>query len=252
MSAPHIVTLSNVHKWYGDYHALRGVTLGLGRGEKVVICGPSGSGKSTLIRCINGLERHQEGEIVVCGTTLEHDARTLDTVRRHTGMVFQNFNLVSHLTVLTNLTLGPIYARGESESSARKRALDILEKLHIAEHADKFPGQISGGQKQRVAIARALLLNPDVMLFDEPTSSLDPEMIGEVLAVMEELAREGMTMIVVTHEMGFARRVADLIVFMDEGEIIEASPPDQFFTAPRSPRAQAFLGQLARHEEHVA
>ncbi|BBK33874.1 general L-amino acid transport system ATP-binding protein [Stella humosa] len=243
-SADLVVELEAVDKWYGDYHALRRVTLGVARGERVAICGPSGSGKSTLIRCVNGLERHQRGTIRVDGIALDAAGAGLAAVRRRTGMVFQNFNLFPHLTVLDNLTLGPIYAGGEPAAAAEARALALLDRVGIADQKDKFPGQISGGQQQRVAIARALMREPAVMLFDEPTSSLDPERVQEVLAVMEELAQAGMTMLVVTHEMGFMRRVADLVVFMDQGEIVEAAPPELFFTAPRTDRARAFLGQV--------
>jgi ABC-type polar amino acid transport system ATPase subunit len=214
------------------------------RGERVAICGPSGSGKSTLIRCVNGLERHQQGTIRVDGVTLDAAGAGLAEVRRRTGMVFQNFNLFPHLTVLDNLTLGPIYSGGEAAGPAEARAARLLERVGIADQAGKFPGQLSGGQQQRVAIARALMREPAVMLFDEPTSSLDPERVQEVLQVMEELAAGGMTMLVVTHEMGFMRRVADLVVFMDEGEIVEAAPPELFFAKPRTERARAFLGQV--------
>ena len=233
-----------VDKWYGAHHALRSVTLGVARGERVAICGPSGSGKSTLIRCVNGLEHHQQGTIRVDGIPVDGTGAGLAAVRRRTGMVFQNFNLFPHLTVLDNLTLGPVYGGGEPAAAAEARARLLLDRVGIADQQAKFPGQLSGGQQQRVAIARALMREPSVMLFDEPTSSLDPERVQEVLAVMEELARGGMTMMVVTHEMGFMRRVADLVVFMDQGEIVEAAPPELFFTQPRTDRARAFLGQV--------
>ncbi len=243
-SARAIVEMRGVHKWFGDFHVLRDINLTVGRGEKVVICGPSGSGKSTLIRCINRLEEHQEGEIVVDGTVLTSDIRRIETVRRVVGMVFQSFNLFPHLSVMENLTLGPTLAQKEPQAKAEARALEFLERVKIADQARKFPGQLSGGQQQRVAIARALMLRPRIMLFDEPTAALDPEMIGEVLDVMTELAQGGMTMICVTHEMGFARKVADLMVFMDDGEIAEASPPDRFFGDPQNERTKLFLSQI--------
>ncbi|BBK35265.1 arginine ABC transporter ATP-binding protein [Allostella sp. ATCC 35155] len=239
-----VVEFRDVDKWYGAHHALRGVTLGVARGERVAVCGPSGSGKSTLIRCVNGLERHQAGIIRVDGIELDAAGRALATVRRRTGMVFQSFNLFPHLTVLDNLTVGPIFAAGEPAASAEARARMLLDRVGIADQQAKYPGQLSGGQQQRVAIARALMAEPTVMLFDEPTSSLDPERVQEVLTVMEELAHGGMTMIVVTHEMAFMRRVADLVVFMDQGEIVEAAPPELFFTRPGTDRARAFLGQV--------
>ena len=239
-----IVELRDVNKWYDDFHVLRDVNLTVGRGEKVVVCGPSGSGKSTMIRCINRLEEHQEGEIVVDGMELIPDVRKIEAIRRRVGMVFQNFNLFPHLTVIDNLTLGPMLVQGLAQEDAERRAMELLERVKIPDQASKYPGQLSGGQQQRVAIARALMLNPKVMLFDEPTSALDPEMISEVLEVMIELAEEGMTMICVTHEMGFARKVADLVVFMDDGEIVEAAPPDPFFANPRNERTKLFLGQI--------
>ena len=239
-----IVALRNVNKWYGNFHALRDVNLAVGRGEKVVVCGPSGSGKSTMIRCINRLEEHQEGEIVVDGVELIPDVRRIEAVRRQVGMVFQNFNLFPHLNVMDNLTLGPILAQGTPQDDAEASAMALLERVKIPEQAWKYPGQLSGGQQQRVAIARALMLRPKVMLFDEPTSALDPEMINEVLDVMVELANEGMTMICVTHEMGFARKVADLVVFMDDGEVVEAAPPDRFFANPSNDRTRQFLSQI--------
>src|SRR5262245_7594979 len=242
-----IVELSGVNKWFGDFHVLRDINLKVGRGEKVVICGPSGSGKSTLIRCVNRLEEHQEGRIVVDGTELTSDLRNIEEVRRHVGMVFQQFNLFPHLSVLENLTLGPVLAARVPQATAEARARELLARVRIADQATKYPGQLSGGQQQRVAIARALMMQPKVMLFDEPTSALDPEMINEVLDVMTELADEGMTMIVVTHEMGFARRVADLMVFMDDGEIVEAARPDAFFANPANERTRAFLSQILTH-----
>ena len=239
-----IVTLENVNKWYGEFHVLRDINLSIARGEKVVICGPSGSGKSTTIRCINRLEEHQEGRIVVDGIDVDDDIRHIQAVRRKVGMVFQSFNLFPHLTVLDNLTLGPIRAQGMKQADAQRQALELLERVRIPEQAGKYPGQLSGGQQQRVAIARSLMLQPQVMLFDEPTSALDPEMIHEVLDVMTELAQQGMTMVCVTHEMGFARKVADLVVFMDAGEIVEAAPPEKFFTSPENERTRLFLSQI--------
>ena len=226
---------------------LRDINLKVGRGEKVVICGPSGSGKSTLIRCVNRLEEHQEGRIVVDGTELTSDLRNIEEVRRRVGMVFQQFNLFPHLSVLENLTLGPVLAARIPQATAEARARELLARVRIADQAAKYPGQLSGGQQQRVAIARALMMQPKVMLFDEPTSALDPEMINEVLDVMTELADEGMTMMVVTHEMGFARRVADLMVFMDDGEIVEAARPDAFFASPANERTRTFLSQILTH-----
>jgi general L-amino acid transport system ATP-binding protein len=242
-----IVEFRGVNKWFGDFHVLRDINMVVGRGEKVVVCGPSGSGKSTMIRCINRLEEHQEGTIIVDGTELLDDARRIESVRRRVGMVFQNFNLFPHLSVMDNLTMAPIFVHGVPEHEAEKTAMELLDRVKIPEQAWKYPGQLSGGQQQRVAIARALMLQPKVMLFDEPTSALDPEMINEVLDVMVELAEAGMTMIVVTHEMGFARKVADLMVFMDAGEIVEASPPDQFFENPESGRTRLFLSQILTH-----
>ncbi len=242
-----LVTLRGVNKWYGDFHVLRDINLAVGRGEKVVVCGPSGSGKSTMIRCINRLEEHQEGTIVVDGTELTDDLRGIEAVRRRVGMVFQQFNLFPHLSVMDNLTLAPVYVQGEPGPEAEQRAMETLERVKIPDQAWKYPGQLSGGQQQRVAIARALMQRPKLMLFDEPTSALDPEMINEVLDVMVELAEGGMTMIVVTHEMGFARRVADLVVFMDEGEVVEAAPPATFFARPENPRTRLFLSQILSH-----
>ncbi len=242
-----LVELENVSKWFGDFSALYDISLTVAEGERVVICGPSGSGKSTLIRCINQLEVHQAGNIRVDGVQVSQETKTIETIRREVGMVFQSFNLFPHMTILDNLTLGPIRNRGLSRAEATDLAMGYLEKVRIAEQAAKYPAQLSGGQQQRVAIARALCMRPKVMLFDEPTSALDPEMISGVLDVMIELAEDGMTMIVVTHEMGFARKVADRVVFMDEGEIIEVAPPDAFFDAPQSERAQLFLSQLLAH-----
>jgi general L-amino acid transport system ATP-binding protein len=242
-----MIELNHVEKRYGAFRALRGVSLSVARGERVVVCGPSGSGKSTMIRCINRLERHEAGTIRVDGVELTDDRRQIEAIRRDVGMVFQQFNLFPHLTVLENLTLGPIRARGTAAAEAEALAMQLLERVHIPEQAAKYPGQLSGGQQQRVAIARALAMRPKAMLFDEPTSALDPEMIKEVLDVMVALAEEGMTMIVVTHEMGFAKRVADKIVFMDAGEIVEEAPPAEFFSAPRSERAQLFLSRILGH-----
>ena len=242
-----IVEFRHVHKWFDDFHVLRDINIVLGRGEKVVVCGPSGSGKSTMIRCINRLEKHQEGTIIIDGTELTDDMRKIEKVRRSVGMVFQSFNLFPHLSVIENLTMAPVYVHGIPEDEAEGRALELLERVKIPEQAWKYPGQLSGGQQQRVAIARALMLLPKVMLFDEPTSALDPEMITEVLDVMIELAEAGMTMIVITHEMGFARKVADLMVFMDEGQIVEAAPTDIFFDNPESDRTKLFLSQILTH-----
>jgi general L-amino acid transport system ATP-binding protein len=238
------VVLEGVQKWFGDFHVLRDISLTVAEGEKIVICGPSGSGKSTLIRCLNGLETHDAGRIVVDGTELTRDLRTLERIRSEVGMVFQSFNLFPHLSVLDNLTLAPQWVRGIKRAEAETAALALLERVRIADQARKFPGQLSGGQQQRVAIARALAMNPRIMLFDEPTSALDPEMVKEVLDVMIALAEQGMTMLVVTHEMGFARAVADRVVFMDRGEIVESGPPDALFTAPRHERTRAFLSQI--------
>jgi general L-amino acid transport system ATP-binding protein len=240
------VQFAGVHKWYGEFHALKNINLTVSCGERIVICGPSGSGKSTLIRCINALESHQEGRIVVNGTELTSDLKRIDDVRRDVGMVFQSFNLFPHLTILENCTLAPIWVRGTPQKDAEMAALHFLERVRIPEQAHKYPGQLSGGQQQRVAIARALCMNPKVMLFDEPTSALDMEMVKEVLDIMVCLAEDGMTMLCVTHEMSFARRVAHRVVFMDAGEIIEANSPENFFTRPQHARTQAFLGQLLR------
>jgi ABC-type polar amino acid transport system ATPase subunit len=242
-----VIQLENVDKYYGPYHALRGINLSVGQGEKVVICGPSGSGKSTLIRCINRLEEHNSGKIVVNCHELTDDVKDIDAVRREVGMVFQSFNLFPHLTIVENLMLAPKLVRKTSKDENRKTAMRFLERVKIPDQADKFPIQLSGGQQQRVAIARALCMNPEVMLFDEPTSALDPEMISEVLDVMIDLAKEGMTMICVTHEMGFARSVADNVVFMDQGEIVETGPPATFFDNPKSDRTKLFLEQILTH-----
>jgi general L-amino acid transport system ATP-binding protein len=241
------VALTGVSKWYGAFQVLRNINLTVAQRERIVICGPSGSGKSTLIRCINRLETHQAGRIVVDGNDLTDDLRQIDKVRAEVGMVFQSFNLFPHLTVLDNLCLGPVWVKKMRRADAEKVALRYLERVRIPDQALKYPGQLSGGQQQRVAIARALCMSPRIMLFDEPTSALDPEMIKEVLDVMVELARSGMTMLVVTHEMGFARSVADRVVFMDQGEIVEEGPPAQFFTNPRSPRTKLFLSQILGH-----
>ncbi len=242
-----MVQMQGLHKWYGQLHVLNDINLEVARGERVVICGPSGSGKSTLIRCINRLEEHQRGRLIVDGVELTNDLRNIDTVRREVGMVFQHFNLFPHLTVLENCTLAPMWVRGRPRRDAEELAMQYLERVRIPEQAGKYPGQLSGGQQQRVAIARSLCMQPNVMLFDEPTSALDPEMISEVLDVMIDLAESGMTMLCVTHEMGFARQVANRVAFMDEGEIIEASPPDTFFNNPQSERTRLFLSQILSH-----
>jgi general L-amino acid transport system ATP-binding protein len=240
------VEMRDVHKWFGAFHALRGVDLDVAHGEKIVIAGPSGSGKSTLIRCINRLERHEQGRIAVEGVELDDDVKRVEAIRRDVGMVFQQFNLFPHLTVLENCMLAPVWARKTPKAEAEKTARRYLERVRIPEQADKYPAQLSGGQQQRVAIARALCMAPKIMLFDEPTSALDPEMVKEVLDTMAELARDGMTMIVVTHEMGFARQVADRVVFMDEGQVVEIAPPDEFFSNPRHQRTRLFLAQILR------
>jgi ABC-type polar amino acid transport system ATPase subunit len=242
-----IIQLENVDKFFGDFQALTNVSLSVKKGERIVVCGPSGSGKSTLIRCINRLEEHDNGKIVVNGHELTGAVKDIDAVRSEVGMVFQSFNLFPHLTIIKNLMLAPRLVRKSSKSEAHDTAMKYLERVKIPEQADKFPSQLSGGQQQRVAIARALCMNPLVMLFDEPTSALDPEMISEVLDVMVDLAEEGMTMIVVTHEMGFARRVADLVVFMDNGEIVETNPPKEFFDNPKNERTKLFLSQILTH-----
>ena len=242
-----IIELNNVDKFFGDFQALKDINLNVGVGEKVVVCGPSGSGKSTMIRCINHIESHDAGTITVDGIELTEDMNNVLTIRREVGMVFQQFNLFPHLTVLENLTLAPMKARGLSSKEANDIAKQYLERVQIPEQANKYPSQLSGGQQQRVAIARSLCMRPKIMLFDEPTSALDPEMIKEVLDVMVELAHEGMTMVVVTHEMGFAKTVADTMVFMDYGEIVEVAPPSDFFTAPKSERTSLFLSQILSH-----
>ncbi len=242
-----LVEISHMCKWYGEFSALHDINLTVAEGEKVVVCGPSGSGKSTMIRCINQLEAHQKGTILVDGLEVKPGMKNIERIRRDVGMVFQSFNLFPHMTILDNLILGPMRNRSTSRVEATELAMGYLERVHIAEQAGKYPPQLSGGQQQRVAIARALCMKPKIMLFDEPTSALDPEMIAGVLDVMIELAEEGMTMICVTHEMGFARRVADRVVFMDEGEIIEIAEPETFFNNPLSDRAKLFLSQLLGH-----
>ncbi|WP_282078750.1 amino acid ABC transporter ATP-binding protein [Epibacterium ulvae] len=241
------VQLKNVEKYYGTFHALKSINLSVGKGEKIVVCGPSGSGKSTMIRTINQLEEHQSGEILINGAPISANDPTIDDLRQDVGMVFQHFNLFPHMTILENCTLAPTVVRKVSQKDAEKTAMAYLEKVQIANQAFKYPGQLSGGQQQRVAIARALCMKPEILLFDEPTSALDPEMIGEVLDVMETLAEEGMTMVCVTHEMGFARKVADRVIFMDAGEIIEEDTPEAFFTNPKNERTQTFLEQVLTH-----
>ncbi len=238
------IEIAGMHKWYGDFHVLRDINLTVMKGERIVIAGPSGSGKSTLIRCVNRLEEHQQGQIIVNGTELTSDLKRIDDVRREVGMVFQHFNLFPHLTILQNLTLAPIWVRGIPKAEAERTAMHYLERVKIPEQANKFPGQLSGGQQQRVAIARSLCMNPQIMLFDEPTSALDPEMVKEVLEVMVNLAEGGMTMICVTHEMGFARQVANRVIFMDQGQIIEQNEPEEFFHNPRHERTKLFLSQI--------
>ncbi len=246
-TAPVEIELRKVNKWYGQFHVLRDVSLTVRKGEKVVVCGPSGSGKSTMIRCINRLEEHQAGDIVVDGTVLTNDVKNIEAIRRDVGMVFQQFNLFPHLTIMQNLTLAPIWVRKMPRREAEELAMMYLKRVRIPEQANKYPGQLSGGQQQRVAIARALCMRPKIMLFDEPTSALDPEMVKEVLDVMIELANEGMTMICVTHEMGFARSVADNVVFMDRGEVVEMAAPEEFFAHPKSDRTKLFLSQILSH-----
>ncbi len=242
-----VISLEKVNKWYDDFHVLKDIDLSVVKGQKIVICGPSGSGKSTMIRCINRLEAHQEGKIVVHNTELTNDLKNIDIIRKNVGMVFQQFNLFPHLSVLDNISLAPIWVKKMPKKDAEEVAMSYLEKVKIPEQAQKFPGQLSGGQQQRVAIARSLAMNPDIMLFDEPTSALDPEMIKEVLDVMVQLAEEGMTMLVVTHEMGFAKTVADQMIFMDEGRIVEQAIPDDFFNNPKSDRTKLFLSQILNH-----
>ncbi len=242
-----LIELERVSKWFGSFRALNAVSLTVQAGERIVICGPSGSGKSTLIRCINRLEEHQSGTIRVGGVELTHNLKRIDEVRRDVGMVFQQFNLFPHLTVLENCTLAPIWVRKTPKAAAEKAAMEYLDRVHIADQAKKYPGQLSGGQQQRAAIARSLCMNPKIMLFDEPTSALDPEMISEVLDVMVDLAEGGMTMLCVTHEMAFARKVADCIIFMADGEIVERAPPVEFFEHPREERTKKFLSQILEH-----
>ena len=242
-----IIVMRDVNKWYGEFHVLRDINLQVDNGERIVICGPSGSGKSTLIRCINRLEEHQQGDIIVDGVELTSDVRNIDKIRTEVGMVFQSFNLFPHLTVLDNLCIAPQWVRKVPRADAERVAMDYLERVKIPDQALKYPGQLSGGQQQRVAIARALCMSPRIMLFDEPTSALDPEMIKEVLDVMIELAGTGMTMLCVTHEMGFARSVADRVIFMDAGEIVEQGPPEEFFNNPKSDRTKLFLSQILDH-----
>jgi len=246
-SADLTIELRGVHKWYGQFHVLKDINLEVTRGERIVICGPSGSGKSTMIRCINRLEEHQQGQIIVDGTELTDDVKHIDRVRKEVGMVFQHFNLFPHLTVLENCCLAPIWVRRMPRKKAEAAAMEYLEKVKIPEQARKYPGQLSGGQQQRVAIARSLCMNPHIMLFDEPTSALDPEMIKEVLDTMIELAESGMTMLCVTHEMGFAKTVANRVIFMDVGEIIEENEPHEFFNNPQSDRTKLFLSQILQH-----
>jgi len=241
------IKIQDMHKWYGDFHVLKDINLDVHSGERIVVCGPSGSGKSTMIRCINRLEEHQKGDIIVDGVELTNDLKNIEAVRREVGMVFQHFNLFPHLTVMENCTLAPIWVRKTPRAEAESIAMKYLERVKIPEQAHKYPGQLSGGQQQRVAIARSLCMSPKIMLFDEPTSALDPEMIKEVLDVMIELAREGMTMICVTHEMGFAKTVANRVIFMDEGQIIEQNEPDEFFNNPQNERTQLFLSQILQH-----
>ena len=242
-----VIKLIGMHKWYGDFHVLKDINLEVKRGERIVICGPSGSGKSTMIRCINRLEEHQQGQIIIEDTELTNDVKNIEEVRREVGMCFQHFNLFPHLSILDNLTLAPIWVRKMPKKEAEALAMHYLERVKIPEQADKYPGQLSGGQQQRVAIARSLCMKPNIMLFDEPTSALDPEMIAEVLDVMVTLAEEGMTMLCVTHEMGFARKVADRVIFMDGGEIIEQNEPEAFFNNPQNERTQLFLSQILNH-----
>jgi len=246
-SAAPSVQMIGVNKWYGEFHVLRDINLTVDQGEKIVICGPSGSGKSTLIRCINRLEEHQKGKIIVEGIELTNDIRQIDKIRSEVGMVFQSFNLFPHLTVLDNLCLAPVWVKKMPRAEAEKVATQYLQRVKIPEQAAKYPGQLSGGQQQRVAIARALCMNPHIMLFDEPTSALDPEMVKEVLDTMIELAKGGMTMLCVTHEMGFARSVADRVIFMDKGEIVEQGTPKEFFANPKSDRTKLFLSQILNH-----
>ena len=247
MGEEELIQIVAMHKWYGEFHVLKDINLAVKARERIVVCGPSGSGKSTLIRCLNRLEEHQQGTVIVNGIELTGDLKKIEEIRREVGIVFQHFNLFPHLTVLENCTLGPIWVRGTPKKEAEESAMKYLERVKIPEQALKFPGQLSGGQQQRVAIARSLCMNPKIMLFDEPTSALDPEMIKEVLDVMIELASTGMTMIVVSHEMGFAKTVADRVIFMDEGQIIEQNEPHEFFDNPQHERTQLFLSQILAH-----
>jgi general L-amino acid transport system ATP-binding protein len=242
-----VIVIENLNKWYGNFHVLRDINLRVKKGERIVICGPSGSGKSTMIRCINRLEEFQEGSLVVDGVEMIEDVKNIETIRKDVGMVFQHFNLFPHLTILENLTLGPIWVQKKPKAEAEEIAMKYLERVKIPDQANKYPGQLSGGQQQRVAIARSLCMNPNIMLFDEPTSALDPEMIKEVLDVMIELAQDGMTMLCVTHEMGFAKKVADRVIFMDGGEIVEENEPEAFFSNPQVDRTQQFLDQILNH-----
>ena len=242
-----VIRINEMHKWYGDFHVLKNINLEVHKGERIVVCGPSGSGKSTMIRCINRLEEHQKGQIIINNTELTSDVKNIEEVRREVGMVFQHFNLFPHLTILDNLTLAPIWVRKTPKAEAEATAMHYLERVKIPEQAHKYPGQLSGGQQQRVAIARSLCMKPKVMLFDEPTSALDPEMISEVLDTMISLAEDGMTMVCVTHEMGFARKVADRVIFMDAGEIIEENVPEEFFHNPQNERTKLFLSQILDH-----
>ncbi len=246
-SSNRIIEINKLNKWFGQFHVLKDIDLTVYQGERIVVCGPSGSGKSTLIRCINHLEEHQEGEVIVDGTPLNNNVKNIDAIRSEVGMVFQQFNLFPHLSVLENCTLAPIYVKKMPKAEAEELAMSLLERVRIPEQALKYPLQLSGGQQQRVAIARALCMKPKIMLFDEPTSALDPEMIKEVLDAMVQLAMEGMTMLVVTHEMGFARRVADRVIFMDMGEIVEQAPPEEFFGDPKFDRTKLFLSQILAH-----
>jgi general L-amino acid transport system ATP-binding protein len=242
-----VIRINQMHKWYGEFHVLKDINLEVKKGERIVICGPSGSGKSTMIRCINRLEEHQQGQIIVNGTELTNDVKNIEEVRREVGMCFQHFNLFPHLTILENLTLAPMWVRKVPKAEAEATAMHYLERVKIPDQASKYPGQLSGGQQQRVAIARSLCMRPEIMLFDEPTSALDPEMIAEVLDVMSTLAEEGMTMLCVTHEMGFARKVADRVIFMDAGQVIEENTPNEFFENPQNERTQLFLSQILGH-----
>lgn len=242
-----IIIIKEMNKWYGNFHVLKDINLSVKKGEKIVICGPSGSGKSTMIRCINRLEEFQRGSLTVNGVEMIEDVKNIEAIRREVGMVFQHFNLFPHLTILENLTLGPIWVQKKPKAEAEAIAMEYLERVKIPDQANKYPGQLSGGQQQRVAIARSLCMSPEIMLFDEPTSALDPEMIKEVLDVMVELAGDGMTMLCVTHEMGFAKKVADRVIFMDGGEVVEQNTPNEFFDSPQTDRLQLFLSQILQH-----